>query len=181
MASRMMDSFVMRIERITAQAVNRGIHEAHSRSPSSVPVTIPDVYIRTQCSCTYNYNRGVCDRHYENSGLAFLGLTKTVFLRSSARRFLYLFGTRCDDSYTYLELDATIHILIWNSVRRFVYLCRAHPCYLYMSSRTLKEGRGHRLLLFIHVVENAKRRPGVIYECYRCMSSRTPKKAGAMN
>ena len=25
----------MRIERITAQAVNRGIHEAHSRSPSS--------------------------------------------------------------------------------------------------------------------------------------------------
>ena len=27
----MMDSFVMRIERITAQAVNRGIHEAHSQ------------------------------------------------------------------------------------------------------------------------------------------------------
>ena len=47
MASCMMDSFVMRIERITAQAVNRGIHEAHSRSPSSVPVTISDVHVRT--------------------------------------------------------------------------------------------------------------------------------------
>ena len=35
----------MRIERITAQAVNRGIHEAHSRSPSSGAVTISDVYI----------------------------------------------------------------------------------------------------------------------------------------
>ena len=43
-ASRMMDSFVMRIERITAQAVNRGIHEAYSRSPSSA-VTISQVYI----------------------------------------------------------------------------------------------------------------------------------------
>ena len=35
----------MRIERITAQAVNRGIHEAHSRSPSSGAVTISYMFI----------------------------------------------------------------------------------------------------------------------------------------
>ena len=44
-------------------------------------------------------------------------MTIPILIWSSARRFLYLFGARCDDSYTYLELGATIPILTWSSVQ----------------------------------------------------------------